>query len=264
MNTLTIDRQINTGVECVKLDAKGKHYTVLNQELRKAVANGAKNIEIYNVHGQRYIGTNLYPYDVANLHIKVFGTPGNDLGVFLNGPKIEVFGNTQDAVGNTMNAGEIVVHGNTGDILGYGMRGGEIYVKGNVGYRVAIHMKQFRDKVPAVVIGGAMQDFFGEYMAGGIVVLLALEMPEDHRHSSFVGTGMHGGKIFIRGNMESEQIGKEVGVTEPTEDEYRVINKYVSKYCAYFGNYQPEDIMKDKFIKLYPKILRPYGNIYAY
>ena len=37
------------------------------------------------------------------------GTPGNDLGSFMDGPKITVRGNAQDGCGNTMNNGIIVI-----------------------------------------------------------------------------------------------------------------------------------------------------------
>ena len=60
----------------VQIDASGVYYRDLNTKLRDVVANGTKKIELRNVHGQRYIGTDLdKPVD-----IEIFGTPGNDLG----------------------------------------------------------------------------------------------------------------------------------------------------------------------------------------
>ncbi len=55
--------------------------------------------------------------------LDIFGTPGNDLGCYLDGGRIEVFGNGQDQVGNTMNDGAITIHGRVGDAAGYAMRG---------------------------------------------------------------------------------------------------------------------------------------------
>ena len=69
-------------------------------------------MEIHGVCGQRYIGTDLD----STMQIDIYGTPGNDLGAFMNGPKITVHGNVQDACGNTMNEGLIVVHGCAGDL----------------------------------------------------------------------------------------------------------------------------------------------------
>lgn len=152
----------------IKLDATGAYYKDLNRQIRALAQEGARKFEIHNVYGQRYIGTNLWGIeDRDKIHIRIHGTPGSDMGAFMDGPTLEVIGNAQDATGNTMNCGRIIVHGSAGDVLGYGMRGGEIYVRGNVGYRVGIHMKEYQDKVPTIVIGGTMQDFFGEYMASG-------------------------------------------------------------------------------------------------
>ena len=88
------------------VDASGVYYRELNSSLRDIVDNGSRKIELRNVHGQRYIGTNLG----RPVEIEIFGTPGNDLGAFMNGPRIIVRGNAQDGCGNTMNSGEIIIH----------------------------------------------------------------------------------------------------------------------------------------------------------
>ncbi len=158
----------------INIDAKNLSTPELNVRLREAISNGTEKIIIHNVCGQRYIGTDL----PKEIDIEVFGIPGNDLGAFLNGPRIEVHGNAQDGVGNTMDNGRIVVHGHAGDIVGLSARGGKIFIRDYVGYRAGIHMKEFEDKKPALVIGGSAQDFLGEYMAGGAIVLLGLDQAE--------------------------------------------------------------------------------------
>ena len=181
----------------MKLDASGLYYRELNAKLRELVSNGTQRIELHNVCGQRYIGTDLD----KPVEIEIFGTPGNDLGAFMDGPRIIVHGNAQDGCGNTMNEGEIIVHGHAGDIIGMSARGGKIFVQEDVGYRAAIHMKEYEDKKPVLVIGGTAQDFVGEYMAGGILVLLGLNLKEgEHHRANFIGTGMHGGVIYLRGD----------------------------------------------------------------
>jgi glutamate synthase domain-containing protein 3 len=244
----------------VKVDASGVFYRDINARLRHAVSNGAQKIELRNVYGQRYIGTDLD----KPVEIEIFGTPGNDLGAFMDGPRIIVQGNAQDGCGNTMNNGEIVVHGHAGDIIGLSARGGKIFVREDVGYRAGIHMKEYQDKKPVLVIGGTAQDFLGEYMAGGILILLGLNLGEGEPHKArFIGTGMHGGVIYLRGNVEDYQLGKEVGVAELEENDRQVLHQFVGEFAAHFG-YQAEEILKCKFIKLFPRWLRPYGRLYAY
>jgi glutamate synthase domain-containing protein 3 len=244
----------------VKMDASGVFYRELNARLRDMTSNGTSKIELRNVYGQRYIGTDLD----KPVNIEVFGTPGNDLGAFMDGPRIIVHGNAQDGCGNTMNEGEIIVHGHAGDILGLSARGGRIFVRDDVGYRAGIHMKEYGDKKPVVVIGGTAQDFPGEYMAGGILILLGLNLTEEERHKAkFIGTGMHGGVIYLRGSIEDYQLGKEVGIAELEEKDYQILDQLVSEFAAHFG-YKAEGILKHNFIKLFPRWLRPYGRLYAY
>jgi glutamate synthase domain-containing protein 3 len=246
--------------EIVTIDAKGIFYRELNAKLRKAVSNGTQKIELRNLYGQRYIGTDLD----KPVEIEIFGTPGNDLGAFMDGPRIIVHGNAQDGCGNTMNNGEIIIHGHAGDILGLSARGGKIFVREDVGYRAGIHMKEYQDKRPRVVIGGTAQDFLGEYMAGGVLILLGLNLKEGESHkANFIGTGMHGGIIYMRGDVQEFQLGREVGTAELDENDHLVLKKLVGEFAYHFG-YDAEEILKHKFIKLFPLYLRPYGRLYAY
>ena len=199
------------------IDASGLAYKRLNEMIRQAAADGVREFEITNVNGQRYLADGLE----GDLSFVVRGVPGQDLGAFMRGPNIRVLGNAQDGVGNTMDHGRIAVHGLAGDVLGYAMRGGRILVRSDVGYRVGIHMKAFEDKRPAIVIGGKAGDFLGEYMAGGIILLLGLfsgkrDAPIAGRS---LGTGMHGGVIYVRGEVESSQLGPGLAAAPVDEED---------------------------------------------
>ncbi|AGK60046.1 glutamate synthase (NADPH) GltB3 subunit [Archaeoglobus sulfaticallidus PM70-1] len=252
------------GEEAV-IDAKELKHKEVNDLLRYAALNGVKKVRVINTVGQRYIGTRLHlPSPAPKLEIHIEGTPGNDLGAFLDGHRIIVHGNAQDGVGNTMDDGEIIIHGRAGDVVAMSMRGGKIYIRDNVGYRTAIHMKEYINKVPVLVIGGTSQDFFGEYMAGGRVILLGLTLKEGEKHKAYyIGTGMHGGVIYLRGKVEKYQLGKEVGIVEMEKEDWKFVEEHVGKYCEYF-NRDKEKIMEGNFLKLIPVSKRPYGKIYAY
>ena len=244
----------------IVIDASGLHYSELNRSLRETVLGGQSRIEVRNVYGQRYIGTNL----AGDVHLDIFGTPGNDLGAFMDGPSIVVHGNAQDGCGNTMNEGQIVVHGRAGDIAGLSARGGKVFIRDSVGYRVGIHMKEYESKRPCLVVGGTAQDFLGEYMGGGVLVVLGLDLQEGEPHRAhFIGTGMHGGVIYLRGRVDKHQLGREVGVADLDADDRATLEGLVSEFCRHFGQ-DEKAILGGRFTKLFPLYLRPYGRLYAY
>ena len=269
------DLKDNTTIKqnTITIDAAGLHYRELNEKVKLAVSecNTGKcpHIIINNVLGQRYIGDGIK----GEALITINGTPGNDMAAFMDGPQIEVFGNGQDGIGNTMNSGRIIIHGDCGDILGYSMRGGEIYVKGNVGWRSGIHIKSYLDKFPVIVIGGKAGDFLGEYMAGGIIILLGLDVENETPFNNsckiagnYVGTGMHGGTIFLRGDIEEYNLGKEVSRLPLDDNDTKLLKTYITNYCNYFNFDKNKIIMQDfkGFLKLAPFSHRPYGKLYSY
>ncbi len=251
---------------CVEIDAYSLHFSELSCKVRSAVCRGAREIVLRNVTGQRYIGTNLYDAakDLDQIKITIYGTPGNDLGAFLDGPTVTVFGNAMDGIGNTMNRGLIAVHGRAGDIAGFSARGGEIFIRDNAGYRAGIHMKEYMAMKPVMVIGGTVQDFLGEYMAGGVIIIIGLTLKDgEPHHCRYIGTGMHGGAIFVRGHIAEHQLSKAVGVVELNSEDQSLLKRYIDRY----GNLFEIDVSfidPAEFIKLVPVSVRPYKKLYAY
>lgn len=184
------------------IEAGLRRYEEVNDEIKKELEKKNK-ATVKDVNGQRYIGCAL---DEGKT-IEVYGTPGNDMACYLNGGRIVVYGNCQDAVGNTMGGGEIVVHGHSGDAMGYGMRDGQIYIKDNVACRGGIHMKEFRQMRPVLVIGENAGSFLGEYMAGGTIVLLGLNMKRGEKlFGTHCASGMHGGKILLEAKFQRKTL----------------------------------------------------------
>ncbi len=264
------------------IDSKNLGFKDLNFKIKDTLKNIEPIIILKNVLGQRYIGDGIK----AKARIKIYGIPGNDLAAFMDGPEIEVFGNGQDGIGNTMNSGTIIIHGDCGDIAGYSMRGGEIYIKGNVGYRSGINMKSYIEKIPVIIIGGKAGNFLGEYMAGGIIIVLGMENINIRNKNNantqefisfpaslsktivgdYVGAGMHGGVIYIRGEIEDYKLGKEVKKEKIDNKDKEILDKYINNFCSYFDVNTSEILNSDykDFIKLMPYSHRPYGKLYAY
>lgn len=241
------------------LDSSGLHYRDLNEEIRRACRTGYREIIIEGVNGQRYIGAGIR----SDVRLVLRGTPGNNLASMMDGPTILVEGNAQDGVGNTMNGGFVKITGHAGDIVGYAMRGGCIVIRGNAGYRVGIHMKALgQDSGPCVIIGGRAGDFLGEYMAGGSLLLLGEGCGSGIPVGRYVGTGMHSGTIYIRGDIPAEQFSREVNIRSVLPRDSALLQKLLSLWSREFGG-SVSDYDGQSFVEVTPLGYRPYGNLYA-
>ena len=235
------------------IEAKDLDHRAINEALRRSGAEAT----ITGCLGQRFIcaGT-------SDKTVTIDGIPGNALGAYLNGGLITVNGNAQDAVGDTMNAGSIVVHGNIGDAAGYAMRGGEIFVRGNAGYRAGVHMKQYEEKIPLIVIGGCAGSFLGEYQAGGVIVVLGLGAKDGRIVGNFPCTGMHGGKVILRSDCRDVKFHSSVSVRPANVDDLSEIEGYAKRYCELFGGDENE-ILDAPFTVIEPDGNNPYKRLYV-
>ena len=201
------------------------YYKQVNEQIRAAQDN---EITVENVIGQRYIGCGS-----TDRKITVHGTAGNGLGQYLNGSTIEVFGNAQEAVGDTMNAGEIIVHGSVGDACGYAMRGGKA------------------------------GSFLGEYLAGGLILVLGIGQNGAYPVNNFCGTGMHGGKIVLRCDKAPTDLPRQVLVSEVTEDDMTEFAPYIKEYAQLFGA-DAENLLSQKYFVLTPNPEAGYKQLYTF
>ena len=229
-------------------------FRKLNEKIRAC----GGDIQIDECCGQRFIGAAL-PFGKK---VIINGTPGNAMGAYLDGGIIEVNGNAQDAVGDTMNEGKIIVHGSAGDGLGYAMRGGRIFIRGNAGYRAGVHMKAYKDLKPAVIIGGTAGSFLGEYLAGGVIVVLGMGAENKFPVGNFTGTGMHGGEIFIRADIAPDGLPPQVDLSVAEQEDIARMRPYVEEFAEIF-DMDSKSILKDKFYVLKPNAKNPYKQMYT-
>ena len=246
-------------MKVIRIDAKDLHYTPLNQKIRAAVASGAKEIVIDNVLGQRFIGDGLRGDDVT---ITVNGVPGGDLAMFMSGPTIIVNGNADHAPGNTMDKGKVIIHGSAGDAVAHSMRGGRVYIRDNIGYRGGIHMKQYMEKRPILVVGGATRAFLGEYMAGGLLIVLGLTgIPPIEEQG--IGSGIHGGEIFVRGKVDDIYLGVGARQMLITEEQKSMIRPIIEDFAKTFG-IDAKPILASEYTRIAATSARPFANKYTW
>ena len=240
----------------MNITAGAMHFKDLNGLVRESEE---KNITIDNCMGQRYIGA-----ASSGKKITINGTPGNALGWYLNGSDIIVNGNAQDATGDTMNTGRIIVKGNCGDTTGYGMRGGKIFAHGDSGYRTGIHMKSYIGNPPVVIIGGAAGTFLGEYQAGGYIIVLGMNTQKKSIVGNFCGTGMHGGKMYLRCSIDEipDSMPAQVKAELATPEDMAEIDEYLDEYCKLLKE-DKKKILDHQFVVITPNSANPYHNLYV-
>lgn len=235
------------------IDATALDYKTLNEFLRQP----EHDYVINGCCGQRFIGAGM-----SDRNITINGISGNALGAYLNDASITVNANAQDAVGDTMNAGKILIHGSIGDAAGYAMRGGRIYVRDHAGYRAGIHMKAYKDKIPVMIIGGCAGSFLGEYQAGGILVVLGLQTAHRPIVGNFPCTGMHGGKLFLRGDCRNLKFPPQVTADIASSEDMQEIMENLKEYCNDF-QYDLETILSSPFTLVTPDSKNPYKQMYV-
>ncbi|MBO4479361.1 MAG: glutamate synthase [Clostridia bacterium] len=232
----------------------GKTYAA--KEINDAIKAAGGDATLKEVLGERFIACGLKSGVVT-----IEGTPGNALGAYLDGAEIRVRGNGQDAVGDTMNDGKIVVFGSVGDTLGYAMRGGKIFVRDNVGYRAGVHIKEYGEKKPVIVIGGRAGCFLGEYMAGGLILVLNKENVKDPI-DDYTGVGMYGGKILVRAHLLDTLLPKQIKCKRVEGQELAEFTPYIKEYAEEFGA-EFAALTKGDFYLLTPDSSNPYKRLYT-
>lgn len=272
-------------VESVTIDAGEKghrlHFRILNEKIRKAIADGFKHIILENVNGQRFIGAGIKADDVT---IEIYGDAGLDLGVFSEGLTILVHGCSEYLLGNTLCGGDLVVYGSSWDITGMGARGGSIFVMGNGGSRIGIHMKEYFNQKPLMVYGGSVKQYCGEYMAGGTIVVLGLDYSKAVTDPSKpvsrdnidpgkiaeqegivqgdLGAGMHGGCIYVRGEVPDYLLGTYAVKKDFTEEDRVFLEPVLKKFSDCFNT--PVGLLLSRgFTKIVPVSSRPFGKAYT-
>ncbi len=174
---------------------------ILEERIQRMVKQGFTDLTI-KAFGQHGLGGRLWNEDHRPIRVTVEGPAGQRLGSMgFPGTFITVRGPSSDDVG-WLNAGaEITVLGNAGNGVANAMAQGKIFVAGNIGARgmtMTKHNPRFAP--PELWVLGAVGDYFGEFMAGGIAVICGVgpQNPQNILgYRPFVG--MVGGKVFFRG-----------------------------------------------------------------
>ena len=123
-------------------------------------------------------------------------------------------------------------------------------------------MKEYDEKRPHLVIGGTARAYLGEYMAGGVILVLGIGCVETITERG-IGSGIHGGAIFVRGDVDDWYLGfgaKKAGLTGTDRED---ITRLTDEYCTWFGG-DPGGLLNGSFTKIVPASARPFANKYTW
>ncbi len=219
----------------------------LARELVRAYRAGWRSLIVFNVRGQRFMGSGFGP-ESAGVRVDVYGSAGDYLGSGMDGIEMHVHNDAQDQVGQILKAGKLAVYGNAGQTLLYGAKGGEIYILGHAAGRPLINAVGR----PRVVINGTTLDYLAEsFMAGdpleggGFVVLNGIDVDVDGHivdlDTPYPGSNLFslasGGAIYVRDpfqRLDEEQLNGG-HFTDMTEADWATILPQLQENERLFG-----------------------------
>ena len=98
-------------------------------------------------------------------------------------------------------------------------------------------------------------------MAGGLIVVLGIGA-DSVPVGNFTGTGMHGGRIFIRTDRELGGLPEQVTAEIAAEEDMAEIVPYIAQYAKHFGA-DAAALANDRFYVLQPNAKNPYKQLYT-
>ena len=155
------------------------------------------------------------------------------------------------------------VRGSAGDALAYGMRGGRVYILNDAGYRAGVHMKAYGNKKSLLIIGGRTGSFLGEYLAGGIIIVLGLGHEKEEITGYFCGNGMYAGTIYLRCDKRPVNLSDKL-ITRVVENEEKeeLLSPLIRDFARTFS-ISEEECLNGSFLAIEADKSKTYSQLYA-
>ena len=129
------------------------------------------------------------------------------------------------------------------------------------------------DKKQFIFVSLALKDFstfanndsvvsYPAYQAGGIIIVLGLTDDDKDIVANYPCTGMHGGKLILRGDCADVTFPGQISTRAPTDAEHILIRKYVTEYCGLFGA-DLKEVLRSPFTVVTPDSANPYKQMYV-
>jgi methylamine---glutamate N-methyltransferase subunit B len=193
--------------ETLALDAAELETRELNRGIRRAIAEGAREVRVRNPAGRHSFAVAVKATGVRI----VFEGPVGWYAAGMNcGPEIVVEGNCGWGLAECMMDGRVEVRGHAGSGAAASIRGGLVCVAGDAGARAGISMKG-----GTLVVGGNVGYMTGFMMQAGTIIACG-------DAADGIGDSMYEGTIFGGGSIESR--GSDAEVEETTDEDRALVS----------------------------------------
>jgi glutamate synthase domain-containing protein 3 len=169
----------------IEIDAAGRATREVNAELRKRIAEGAREITIRNPGAKH----NLAVAVLEPVRIRIEGSAGYYCGGLGDGARIEVAGSAGWGLAESMLNGEVHVMGSAGSGSAAALRGGTVVIHGDAAARLGVSMKG------GVVIVGGNCGYMAGFMGQKGTLVVCGDAGEAFGDSMYTTVCYVGGKI---------------------------------------------------------------------
>lgn len=197
----------------VVVDAQGMETREVNRAIKRAIAEGAREVVVANPAGRHSFGVAL---KAEGVRVVFDGPVGWYCAGMNSGPYLEIHGNAGWGLAECMMAGRVDVHGHAGSGAAASIRGGAVFVAGDAGARAGIAMKG-----GSLVVGGDAGYMTGFMMQRGTIVVCG-------DAADGIGDSMYEGTIYIGGTVDSR--GADAEIEQLVEEDRAVLHDLLSPH----------------------------------
>jgi glutamate synthase domain-containing protein 3 len=99
-------------------------------------------------------------------------------------------------------------------------------------------------------------------MAGGLILVLGIDN-EPAVQDRGIGSGIHGGEIVIRGDVDDNLLGVGAKKVEFTDDDLVRLSPVIEEFCGRF-DIDPTPFLDTNYSRIIPASARPFAGKYTW
>jgi len=195
-----------------QVDCTGKTTREINQEIRRLISDGEKEIVVLRPQARHNLGVAI----LQPVKLVFEGSVGYYCAGMIDSPSVEIRGSAGWGVGEGMMSGAVVVEQNAGNSAAASIRGGTVVIRGSAGARAGIAMKG-----GTLIIQGDCGYMTGFMMQKGTIIVCG-------DAGEALGDSMYEGRIFVGGSLA--ELGNDAVVQEPTSEDCEFLASTLARY----------------------------------